>query len=543
MNMEERLTVALDLCSSNPENIQYLYDLVELQCEANRYADAIAILNTFMPIHGHNGGLHEWLGRIAFFQKDYKTAIPHLQNALQRDSGRPISLKLLGLCCYGQGDYLAALDKFNSFLAIQPDDQQVENGLGVALAHVGRASEGIEVLKRCVAKYPEAVDSLTNLGDALSITGSSDAATWYRKAIKINPGYGQAHSGLMSAIKYSDIDHPDLLMAQKLVDKGGLGEHDEASLRFALGKAYNDCQGYDLAFAQYKMGNDLRKKMGRAFDKRVYASYFERIKKSFNYQFLKNVSIVGSQSERPIFIVGMYRSGTSLVEQIISSHPQVFGAGELTWLSQSAAKLSQRYNLDQIYPEAITQLTQEMAQELAKEFEAELIRIAGSDRYKLISDKMPHNYFYLGMINILFPKARVIICKRQPLDACLSIYFQDFTNNLSYTNDLSDLGFYYSLYAEMMDYWRENLSLSFHEINYEELVSNPETQTRSLIDFLELPWDEKCLKPHKEKRTVNTASHWQVKQKIHTKSKQRWKNYETHLQPLIESLGSYHTDK
>jgi tetratricopeptide (TPR) repeat protein len=281
--MEERLTAALDLCSSHPENIQYLYALTELLCEAQKFADATTTLNTFLPIHGHHAGLHEWLGRVAFLEQEYAKAIPHLQNALQREASRPVALKHLGLCYFSQGDFLAAIKNFRSFLAIQPDDQQVENGLGVALSHVGQACDGIEVLKRCVAKNPQATNPLTNLGDALSITGSSDeAAKWYREAIKIDPGHGQAHSGLMSSIKYSDIAHPDLVLAQKVVDKGGLSEHDEAGLRFALGKAYNDCKGFDLAFVQYKRGNDLRKKIGRAFDKTVYASYFARIKKSFN---------------------------------------------------------------------------------------------------------------------------------------------------------------------------------------------------------------------------------------------------------------------
>ncbi|MBF0196032.1 MAG: sulfotransferase [Magnetococcales bacterium] len=537
---QKHLTAALDLCCTHPENVQYLYDLTDLLCKAKQYDIASSTLNTFLPIHEKHAGIHEWLGRVAYLEKDYVKAIPHFENALHRDATRVKSLKLLGLCYFTRGDFLAAIEKFRSFLLIQPDDQQVENCLGVALAQVGQAQEAIDVLQCCVEKYPQALDSITNLGDALSITGhTEEAANCYRRAIKLNPSYGQAHSGLMSSIKYSDVEHPDLILAQEVVDKGGLSEHDEAGLRFALGKAYNDCKGFDEAFAQYKRGNEIRKQMGKVIDKKVYAVYFERIKKAFSPEYLKKISLVGSQTERPVFIVGMYRSGTSLVEQIISSHPKVFGAGELTWLSQSTSKLSQRYNLEKIYPEAITLLTQAMAKELADEFEAELLRIAGSKEYKLISDKMPHNYLYLGMINILFPNARIIHCKRQPQDACLSIYFQDFTSNLSYTNDLADLGYYYSLYAEMMDYWQNNLSLRFHEVNYESLVSNPEQETRNLIEFLNLPWDNKCLKPHKEKRTVNTASHWQVKQQIHTKSKQRWKNYEKHLQPLIDSLGKY----
>ena len=491
-----------------------------------------------MPVHGDKSSFHEWLGRVAFLSEQFQQAIPFLKKALLLDQKRPLALKMLGLACFQLGNFSAAASAFQDFLGSHAADMQVENCLGIALVQTGLTEQGVEVLAQCAEKNPKNTALLTNLGDTQKIMGNrQEANRWYRQALQAEPHYGQAHSGLISLTKYQEIDHPDLIKAQDAINQEGLSDHDKASLHFALGKAYDDCQAFDRAFEHFQQGNNLRKKTAKPFNLKVYTSYFSQIKDQFNPEFLAEHNIIGSNSQRPVFIVGMYRSGTSLMEQIIASHREVFGAGELLWLSQTAAQLSQRYNLGSShYPKSIAKLTTAMAKELADEFETELIRLAGSKDYKRVSDKMPHNYLYLGLIAILFPKARIIHCRRQPLDSCLSNYFQDFTTNLSYTNDLADLGHYYQLYEQLMNHWRKNLNLRMCEVDYEKLVTDPEGESRRVIEFLDLEWDASCLQPHKKQRSVNTASHWQVRQQIHTKSKQRWQHYAAHLQPLTRVL-------
>ena len=540
ISLDERLDRAVELCRNNPTNIQYLYDLVAILCNVQQLDVAESTLLNFLTIHPQDAGIYEWLGRVAFLKKDFTRAVEQLEKSLRLDDNRLLALKILGLSCFQLSDFAGAIAAFRRFLHRQPHDIQVENSMGVALAQSGFAQEGVAILTACVERNPHEISLLTNLADGLSVLGRDDeACDYYRQAIKVDSSCGQAHAGLMSLNRYNAVDHPDLIQASIVLEQGGLSPHDEAGLSFALGKAYDDCRAFDLAFARYWRGNTLRKSMGRAFKSEVYSHYFAQIRAMFSPDFLRNNTLEGSQSERPVFIVGMYRSGTSLVEQIIASHPEVFGAGELLWLSQATSNMTARFNLRQSYPGAVAELTAAMSRQLAVDFEAELARVAGDADYQRISDKMPHNYFYLGLLNILFPNARVIHCRRHPLDACLSIYFQDFTTNLNYTNDLVDLGSYYALYAQLMEYWQANLSIKIHVVNYEDLVSNPEPQTRKIINFLGLEWNESCLLPHRKKRTVNTASHWQVRQQIHTRSKQRWKSYKKHLQPLIESLGDY----
>ncbi|MBF0453292.1 MAG: sulfotransferase [Magnetococcales bacterium] len=536
---EERLNGAVAACRQHPQSLEALLDLIDLLCEAKQLDVAESTLQSVASLHEEQSGFHEWLGRIAFLRHQFDQAIPSLQHALELDPSNHAALKLLGLSYFQLSRFTEAIQQFKALLTIQSEDALVENCLGVALAQSGCASEGVAILSRSADRNPQDLSLLTNLADALSIHGESEAAEqWYRKVIEADPTYGQAHVGLVSLIKYKDVDHPDLAQGQWVLNQGHLTPHNEAGLRFALGKAYNDCQAYDLAFEQYRQGNNLRKKEGRAFDHAVYAHYFEQIKNAFGGPFFSTNTLTGSQSQRPVFIVGMYRSGTSLVEQIVASHPAAFGAGELLWFSQATSQMAEKFGLEKGFPNAMDKLTIPIVEQMAQGFEAELIRISGSDSFERVTDKMPHNYFYLGLIARLFPNARVIHCQRQPMDTCLSIYFQDFTNNLSYTNDLQDLGRYYALYADLMAHWREHLPLRMYEVSYDQLVCDPEQESRRIMEFLGLPWHPDCLQPHLKQRTVNTASHWQVRQRIHTQSKQRWKHYEKHLHPLKASLGS-----
>ncbi|MBF0448339.1 MAG: sulfotransferase [Magnetococcales bacterium] len=538
-SLDERLQGALARCRSHPQAAESLYDMISLLCEAGQLDVAESTLATFVDLHGQQAEFHQWLGQIAFLKNFYDRAVVCLTKALELDPERMLAKKWLGLACFQLDRYSQAIPLFREFLLQCPMDIQVENGLGVALAQSGSAQEGCAVLSGCVQRNPKNPALLTNLGDALAILGENgQAIACYRRALEADSRFGQAHSGLMSCEKYQDVDHPDLVRALEVVERGGLTAHDQAGIRFALGKAFNDCRSFDRAFEQYALGNDLRRKMNKPFNERVYGLYFQQIRETFSEAFFQQAKWRGSESQRPVLIVGMYRSGTSLVEQILSSHADVFGAGELLWLSQAAANLPQRYGLgQQHYPMAALAMTDSAAAQIASEYEAELIRVAGSADFRRIVDKMPHNYFYLGLLALLFPNARIIHCRRNPMDACLSIFFQDFTKNLSYTNTLSDLGRYYGLYHQLMLHWQAHLPLPILEVDYETLVANPEEESRRLIRYLDLPWDEACLQPHKKKRTVNTASHWQVRQAIHTQSKNRWKNYEKHLQPLIESLG------
>jgi len=258
----------------------------------------------------------------------------------------------------------------------------------------------------------------------------------------------------------------------------------------------------------------------------------------FTRDFIEKNKFLGSDSEVPVFIVGMPRSGTTLTEQIISSHPQVMGAGEVVFWGRAPDAIPYTLGSMNEYPECVTEMSVPKAKGIADKY-LELIRkIVGPDtQSQRITDKMPHNFVHLGLIAMLFPNARIIHCKRDVMDNCLSIFFQNFGGAHPYAYDLINLGHHHLEYQRLMAHWHEALPGRIFDLNYEDVITAPEYWSRRLIEHVGLEWDDACLSPHRLERTVKTASHWQVRQPIYKTSVQRWKNYEPHLGPLKELLG------
>ncbi len=237
----------------------------------------------------------------------------------------------------------------------------------------------------------------------------------------------------------------------------------------------------------------------------------------------------------PVFIVGMPRSGTTLVEQIISAHPAAYGAGELPDIIGLVRALPGFLrNNREPYPECVGELNENAEFALSERY-LEKIRLSPGDPER-VTDKMPHNFLHVGLIALLFPNARIIHCTRNPVDTCLSCYFQDFMGRHTYAYNLEDLGYYYGEYRRLMAHWREVLPMQFMDVNYEELTANAEANSRRIIEHVGLPWDERCLEFYKTGRNVATASYDQVRQPIYRKSVERWRNYEQHISPLLSSL-------
>jgi hypothetical protein len=231
----------------------------------------------------------------------------------------------------------------------------------------------------------------------------------------------------------------------------------------------------------------------------------------------------------------MPRSGTSLVEQILASHPQVGGVGERKEIALMTKSLPEWIASSEPYPRCVERIDMDIANRLADQYLQTMETVSGGATR--VADKMMTNYLHLGLIAILFPQARLVHCRRDPLDVCLSCYFQNFSHRPAHTFDLGDLGFYYRQYARLMDHWRDNLPLDLFEINYEQLVEDQEPQTRRLLNHCDLPWDPQCLEFHRTTRVVQTASSWQVRQPLNNRSVRRWVHYDRYLQPLRDALG------
>jgi hypothetical protein len=308
---------------------------------------------------------------------------------------------------------------------------------------------------------------------------------------------------------------------------------------------YHDVGRYDEACMNYREGNALRDqaaaRLNRRFIAEGYIKATDDIMNAYTaeqFKKIRSIGALGDDEYTPIIIVGMPRSGTTLTEQILASHPMGAGAGELPDIGELARQIDRRGDDDKerlSYPQNIELLDEERAIELASRYLARLRELCGDS--PRVMDKMPGNFNYLGFIAHLFPGAKIIDCRRDPIDNCLSCYMQNFSRRHEYSNDLEHLAIAYKEYERIMDHWNEHLPIPIYRSQYEDLVENHEESMRKLLDFCGLEWDDSVLEFHKTKRNIQTASVVQVRQPLYKTAIKRWKNYEKHLKPLIEGLG------
>jgi hypothetical protein len=308
-----------------------------------------------------------------------------------------------------------------------------------------------------------------------------------------------------------------------------VADDDRVKLHGGLGKHYDRQQRYDEAFAHFRSAKAATRKLTGVFDERAVAGYFDRIIETFPLDFFGRFPAGGSASERLVFIVGMPRSGTTLTEQILASHPAVFGAGEL----QGIADVARAIRPD--YPQRVPFLSASEIAEFVKGYLATIDARAPPEAIR-VTDKLPVNFTHLGLIATLFPHSRVIHCRRDPMDTGLSCFAEQFRLSHDFTTDLESIGRYYLQYERLMAHWRRVLPLPMLEQRYEDLIANPEVGSRALLAHCELPWDEACLNFHAASRQVSTPSRWQVRQPIYATSVGRWRHYERHLEPLRRLL-------
>ena len=414
-----------------------------------------------------------------------------------------------------------AADSFRRALALEPDHAPAHCSLAAALRQQGRPDEAEASCRAALAIVPDSVEALCLLAELLADRGRfAEAEELFRRAIANNPDYPNAWIGIGSLRRMTTDDAAWLTGAAALLGRP-LSPRDEVGLHFAIGKYFDDVGEYDQAFSHYHRGNELHRRGSRPYDAGKLVRRVDAMIGLFGDGFPRLVPR-GSSSARPIFVIGMPRSGTSLVEQILASHSKVFGAGELAFWDEAFLaylKAGAHRSGAQTLPA------------LAASYLERLTRLSGGAAR--VVDKMPANFLYAGLIHAALPEARIIHVRRHPLDTCVSIYFQNFFNVASYANDLDSLAHYHGQYVRITDHWRRVLPPSrFLEVAYEDLVAQPEAWIRRMLEFLDLPFESGCLEFHRTDRVVITASKWQVRQKIHSGSTGRWRHYEKHLGPL-----------
>ncbi|MGI9385909.1 MAG: tetratricopeptide repeat-containing sulfotransferase family protein, partial [Methyloligellaceae bacterium] len=359
----------------------------------------------------------------------------------------------------------------------------------------------------------------------------------YKKVLEFNPECSAAYFRLVDLIE----DHGELDRFIESVEREIAKENENlrfrCQLHFAVAVGYRRRKKFDEAFSWFAAGNELRKTACR-FDPDHFRRDIDCVIQGFRPEAFDALKGAGSDSKTPIFIVGVPRSGSTLVEQILSSHPQIADAGEST----KFGKIVQLLGVDRgdgiSYPHNVGDLSPKTLLALGDDY-LNALQYQHSDHVRRVTDKQLTNIFHVGLIAILFPKAAIIHCRRDPLDTCLSCYFQNFREPklLAWTNDLEDMGFYYREYERIADHWRDVLPGRMFEVNYEDIVADHEGMSRKLIEHVGLSWDDACLDFHKSERGVQTASAAQVRKPIYNSSIGAWRNYAKHLAPLRQALG------
>jgi tetratricopeptide (TPR) repeat protein len=444
------------------------------------------------------------------------------RRALEIDPRRARSHYGIGSAQLERGRVEEAAASFQRVLDLEPAHVAAHLGLAAALRQQRRVVEAQAICERALALAPRSAEAVWLLGELRGDLGAfPEAQALYRRAIEIDPSFPSAFSSMALQRKMTAADAPWQTGVESLLAKGLPLAH-AIGLRYALGKYFDDLGRHDDAFRHYRMANELTKRYGAVYDGEKLTRRIDKLIATFGARFMSTPPRA-SLSEKPVFVLGMPRSGTSLAEQILASHPAVFGAGEISFWDDAFGAYDPHGWAGEDGAKALSAIADEY---LARTAQAP----AGALR---VVDKMPANFLYAGLIHAVFPRARIIHLRRHPIDTCLSIYFQNFLNAAAFCNDLEYLAHYYREYVRITDHWRAVLpATTFLEVPYEDLVADQERWTRRMLEFIDLPWEPRCLEFHRAERVVITASKWQVRQRINAASVGRWRNYQRYVGPL-----------
>lgn len=492
---------------------------------AGRKAETVASLRRVLRIDPTHALAHAKLGAALSHLGEFGEAEQILRRAVELDGRDAEAHFNLGALLYFRGDFAAAETVLRRAAKLDPRNVETLVCLGLTLGARSRLNDAKDCFVKALVLKPRNASALCGQGWLAGIEGRFDECEkLYRDAIAADPRKPNAWASLAEIRRMTAADEEWLRGVKRLVSEE-LAPLDEAALRFAMGKYFDDLGNFAEAFRHYKRGNELYKRVAKPYDRKARSSFVDETIHAYTAERVRQGVAGASQSAQPVFVVGMMRSGTSLVEQIIASHPQAAGAGELDFWGEAARK--HRATLDHGMPDAA------LAEKLADSYLKILSR--QSREAARVVDKSTLNSDHIGLIHSVFPKARIVHVRRDPVDTCLSCYFQHFANAAPFTMDLTDLAHYYREHHRLMQHWHSVLpETTLLEVPYAQLVSDPESWCRRIIEFLGLEWDPRCLEYYKTKRPVLTASNWQVRQQIYSSSVGRWRNYQKFIGPLLK---------
>ena len=527
---EQAIAAAKQAVRLKPADPGSHHNLALCYLAADRVPLAITHLERAIALKPDAAMFHHNLGLALQRHSHELAAIEAFRRSLALDATNVEALSRLGQLLMKHGSGAEAAQCYERAAGLQPDGATAAVHRAEVFLQQGRIEDAEGCLRAALESAPESDLLHQVLGVLLQRTGRfEDAAVSLQRAIELQPRRISAYVSLVRGKRIGPSDAALLAAIQALLRERSIPANDRISLHYTLGKAYDDLGDYKQAITQFDRANELAaarmRAEGRWFDRRAHRAFVDQAIARFSAEGLARQPPSGSESALPIFIVGMPRSGTTLIEQILSSHPQIGAAGELSYWTDRRSLVAQ-------VPESAAAL-----QQLAEDY---LVRLsAASPSSLLVTDKMPANFLVLGLIHLVLPRARIIHCGRHPVDTCLSIWSTPLGNPLDFVHERANLVFYYEQYARLMEHWRRVIPADrFLEVDYEALVADPERATRTMLEFCGVPWDAACLQHERNRHLIMTPSLWQARQPIYRDALERWRRYEPWLGPFKRLLQS-----
>jgi len=476
--------------------------------------------------------VYNLLGLCLQSQKKFLEAIKYYKIAIQNNPNFFVAINNLGLTYHNMYDLKNAQHYYERAIEINPKFTHPISNLGNVKKELNNYEEAIKCYKLALSIDNKLYIVLHNLGMAYQALGKfEESKKYFESVLKINSKFTRADRSLSMSLKY-DINNPHLKIMENKIKDQSLNNFQKIELYFGLGKAYEDIKNYKKSFENYKLGNKIKRDAIK-YQINDDVKLFENIKKSFSNINFQNLENVGNKSNKMIFILGMPRSGTTLVEQIIANHKNVYGAGELRDLTQ-IIKENFLVNDKIKFPEKFNIKDQNFFSNMGTKYLENLDRYNTNKNY--ITDKAPLNFKWIGLIKLILPKSKIIHCTRDPKDTCLSLFKNFFEGELNFSYNLEEAGKYYKLYQNLMEFWKQLLPDFIYDISYEKLVENQEFESRKLLDFCNFDWDKNCLTFYRNKRGIVTASFAQARKPIYKNSVKSWQNYKNELLPMFKIL-------
>lgn len=476
------------------------------------------------------------LATLLFMTNKDQEALRVLGDALRVQENHPVTLTITARVQTRRGNYEAAEQAARRALAAQPNNAEAMVALGQLFHETDRYEEAVEILTKAVELAPNSPEACNFYGVALKSVGRlEEGKQQILKALELNSNNFGAYANLNDLVDFKE--RPDLVEKMGEIFKQAANDDDPRlmPLHFGYAKALDDIGQPEQALEHYMKGA-RQKRQQLVYSEEETFNFFAEIKETFNAERFQNRPFQGLPNDRLIFIVGMPRSGSTLVEQILSSHPNVFGAGEVKYLARVLGQMRDRFPSMARYPALLNEMEPFHFDMLGKSYMKQVNATAGNARK--ITDKLLTNYFFLGMINLIFPNAKVVHTLRNPVDTCFSAFTKLFKDDMPHSYDFGELGRYYREYQALMDHWHKVLPAgTIMDVHYEEVVADVEGNARKLIEHVGLEWDPACVEFHKSSRPVKTASVAQVRKPVYSGSVERWRKYGPGLQPLVDALG------